>query len=1257
MSSSDKIECGCDTKNPLERDGTSQAQRLLAALDPSYVSVDERKPEDLLMFALKYAEQLKYFNDKNVPDGDWVGFLKNDVSTLVAIIARTDLDKYRDEFNGYYDAVFAKGVSLANAEIALKKLFDPIKEILEQVDAWYLACDERVKLKADLNLYYQSIFAQAYAQLISIDRGGEALSADVALGVAQIKLNDTWILKIPLDYRISSITDDSEVLPTPPDLSAYAPTDPSDVSEYGKIKAAALAISLIFDRFINTLISIIDKTPGYLQESLESFPYHKAHTGLFLSFIELFGEAQNHINQITKRHLDFYYENVLQLARHDAVADKVHVIFELAKIVSGTFQVDKLSLLKAGKDASGKSVFFSTDEDIVVSHAAASIFSSIFIDADSTSHTTALYASPKANSSDGLGGELDKDIPQWKAFGESQKNKTASARSMPNAVLGFAIASPQLILNEGKRTITAIFTFETALDTTQQAKFENKSFYTFGLTGPKGWLTLDLTQTIPGITQGIVLSADGLTLTCTMGLDETQPALAAYSSKLHQGTLSTSWPVLMVMLNNVSNDNLFPLLNDAKISSIKLKVEVDKVKKLIVQNDQAKFDPSKPFAPFGVQPSEGSTFFIGSEEIFYKKLSSLDLHINWHEVPTTDLDANTSDLATYYGDYDIVIETTATSSLSTAHPGDKTKITSNSSFTTKLAFLSKKQWVQFDNLSTAATNEDVFSIFDDTNAKEERVISLPSSTSQSFFDALDRAPDSGELLEYTNDVQRGFMRLVLQNPDFQHRIYPSLLMKAALISTLKGTVINPPYSPVIKSIYAHYVSEQEMQADTDNFFHLHPFGFESITVPKIGVAQPLIPSFDIHSDDNDTAIVKQQEGMLFIGLENANPDESVSMLVQVVEDSGNPDVTKPDKVYWSYLQENTWVKLQQSQILTDTTNGFLTSGIIKLAIPSDATTDSTVMGSGYTWLRASTTEHTSALCNVLDIRTQAVQASFHDASNDLSRLATPLPAATITKLDQPLPQIKGVTQPFASSGGKLPELGNEYYRRVSERLRHKGRGIMMWDYERLVLENFPSIYKVKCVNHNDYNCTTNAELKPGSISVVVISNLRNQTQVDSLKPSTSIGTREAIKTYLQKRCSRFVRMEVVNPTYEEIQVDFKVKFTKQFDADKGYYRNVLEKDIMNFLAPWAFDLGKDIMFGGKIHASYIINFIEEREYVDYITDFKMYRLQRNSDGTISPTRLGPFEEISAQTARSVLVSAPSHNVDTNLTSTTTTTTP
>ncbi|MEO5644981.1 MAG: baseplate J/gp47 family protein, partial [Bacteroidia bacterium] len=840
--------------------------------------------------------------------------------------------------------------------------------------------------------------------------------------------------------------------------------------------------------------------------------------------------------------------------------------------------------------------------------------------------------------------------------------------------VGFAIASPQLILNEGVRVITMSIQFADvpAFTAAEITKLQNISFYTFEFTGQKGWIAFDSSKTVsvrnkatastmislPEAAVKVVITPDACSLECTLVLDETQSALFAYSSKVHKGTYNTSWPVVRMKLNNYDSsptdanndtDSVFPLLRDKTTSSVSVKVEVDKVKTLIIQNDQAKFDPSKPFFPFGVQPSQGSDFYIGSEEIFYKRLDKLELHLQWHEVE--------ADLVSYYKPYDTVLLKTITG-VSTPAATGITGMTSSAStpdktngvFTAELDYLSEKKWKGY-----SAANSNV-SLFENYNAasnasgaKKEHVITVTPAAGESIFADLKRAASFDELKEYTNDVQRGFIRLVLNSPDFQHRIYPSVLMRAAVVSDLQGTVVPQPYTPLIKSIYANYSSTQVLENSVDGFYHIHPFGEDEIELPEGTEEGLIVPSFKINSDDDNVSVESQQEGMLFIALENANPDESVSMLVQVVEDSGDPDVAKPDKIYWSYLKENTWIKLQQSQVLTDTTNGFITSGIIKLAIPGDATSTSTIMTSGYTWLRASTLGNTAALCNVLDIQTQAVQASFANAGNDLNRLATPLAAVTISKLEQPLAEIKSVSQPFASYDGKLPELGNEYYRRVSERLHHKGRAINMWDYERIVLENFPSIYKVKCVNHNDYNCTNNAELRPGSVCVVVISNLRNQTQVDTLKPSTAIGTRDAIKTFLQKRCSRFVRMEVVNPTYEEIQVDFKVKFGMSFDADKGYYRNQLESDIRNFLAPWSSDLGADIVFGGKIHASYIINFIEEREYVDYITDFEMYRVQRNADKTIVSPRLGPFEEIAAQTARSVLVSAPTHNVNTNLT--------
>ena len=63
----------------LRRDGTSQADRQLAALDPAYVAVDERSLKDLLAFAQQYAKELRYFNLDNQALGDWSAFLSPDL--------------------------------------------------------------------------------------------------------------------------------------------------------------------------------------------------------------------------------------------------------------------------------------------------------------------------------------------------------------------------------------------------------------------------------------------------------------------------------------------------------------------------------------------------------------------------------------------------------------------------------------------------------------------------------------------------------------------------------------------------------------------------------------------------------------------------------------------------------------------------------------------------------------------------------------------------------------------------------------------------------------------------------------------------------------------------------------------------------------------------------------------------------------------------------------------------------------------------
>jgi hypothetical protein len=262
---------------------------------------------------------------------------------------------------------------------------------------------------------------------------------------------------------------------------------------------------------------------------------------------------------------------------------------------------------------------------------------------------------------------------------------------------------------------------------------------------------------------------------------------------------------------------------------------------------------------------------------------------------------------------------------------------------------------------------------------------------------------------------------------------------------------------------------------------------------------------------------------------------------------------------------------------------------------------------------------------MIALHTQAVTASLRDQGNDPGHLATPLAAGSIGKLKERLAAVKKVEQPYASFGGRVEE-GDGFEVRVSERLRHKGRAITLFDYERLVLQAFPDIYKVKCINHTDRQ----QEHVPGNVRVIVVPDLRNRNAVDPLQPMASLDSLDTIQEYLAERAGNFATLHVTNPDYEEIRVQCQVRFHTGYD--QGHYLGQLVSDVQHFLSPWLHDEAADISFGGRIHGSSVLQFIEQRLYVDFVTDFRM-------DQKIAGAWCLDVQEATASHAGAVLVSA------------------
>ena len=493
-------------------------------------------------------------------------------------------------------------------------------------------------------------------------------------------------------------------------------------------------------------------------------------------------------------------------------------------------------------------------------------------------------------------------------------------------------------------------------------------------------------------------------------------------------------------------------------------------------------------------------------------------------------------------------------------------------------------------------------------------------------DVYERNADLQQIIILDNKTKNGFIKLELSGPlasstgldAFGHSQYADIYTKAAikLATDSTTTLPNPPYTPSVKSLALNYASVQEIdftdENSSDQFFHIGPFG----TAPNVDEELYLLPQF--RNESLLPQLKKDSQlylGNFFIGLSNLVPPQNVSFLFQVAEGSANDDtsaIITDDDIHWSYLANNEWKHFDKLNVITNTTLGLQKSGIISLAIGSQATDNNTIMPSGFHWLRASTQQNPAGVSEFIDIRTQAVEASFANVIGSDINNSHPdmlLSAGSITELVVKDAAVKSIQQPYQSFGGQPQESNNTFYARVSERLRHKKRALTLWDYERIILNEFPEIFKVKCLTHTDEN----SDLQPGTVSAVVVPNLINKNSPNPLEPRINLIMLLEIESFMADYLPAFVEFKVTNPVYEQLLVDCKVGFLEGKDA--GYYGNLLNQEIKEFLSPWAYEAGEDITFGGKVFKSDILYFIENRSYVDFVNDFKLYHIFDGVDAT------------------------------------------
>jgi hypothetical protein len=209
----------------------------------------------------------------------------------------------------------------------------------------------------------------------------------------------------------------------------------------------------------------------------------------------------------------------------------------------------------------------------------------------------------------------------------------------------------------------------------------------------------------------------------------------------------------------------------------------------------------------------------------------------------------------------------------------------------------------------------------------------------------------------------------------------------------------------------------------------------------------------------------------------------------------------------------------------------------------------------------------------------------------------------ISGLANTVPGIIGVQQLSNFYGGRPAESKDDFYVRGSERLRHKNRAATIWDYERLILEKFPSIQQVKCIGRNGYE----DDLPIGRVLIVVI------PKIDGINISPKVGYHvlSDIEQYLSLLCSPFVDFRVINPVYELLKVTCSVKLKDKNIHEGGQIWNELHSTITDFICPW---LKEGVLqLGGSVSKMEVLTMIKEHPAVAHATGFSMIQVYEKPD--------------------------------------------
>lgn len=557
----------------------------LVALDPASIEVDGRDSRDRLAFVANFARLILYYDLNNQPAGDWQPFFLKDPAVLLASISKTEYIAYHAKYTELQlDARSLPPVANLSAQdvVLVNQLCGLLQRMFCKIDQWF--------------------------HFMQIDAGSYSLHDFLKKKIEESLSCLLWSM-VALQRRLSTGNDKI----APPDIGIYQHFEPIWRDRGGRVQDAPEAddqpvagLCRIYHKVFDVFMQLINSAEQAFYRQ-EAQPTRYPDTGLLIAFSRLMNKQQSLINQFGGKHLDFYYDRILRLCPKTAQPDAVYVCLSLTDKGAG-LSIPAGTKFLAGNYPDNSEILFSNDLASEINHAAIFQVNTLYYD---KLKTRGLYLG-EIPQPDRVVRNASQDILSWDAFGNAGGGRIQQ---------GFAIASPMLLLQGGKRTITVVLEFEG-----KPAIRDFISGSKFYLSTEKSWFEVD----------GASCSIAGNAATLNISLAVSDPAIVPFA--VNPDGVGSAWPMLKVMLGDSAD-----LCSPPVLSRVSIQTHVERLTPVAIANDTSQLPNTGTVQILGPVPELGGHYYVGSNECFAKPLQTLTLRLNWDSLP--------ADFGDYYAPY------------------------------------------------------------------------------------------------------------------------------------------------------------------------------------------------------------------------------------------------------------------------------------------------------------------------------------------------------------------------------------------------------------------------------------------------------------------------------------------------------------------------------------------------------------------------------------------------------------------------------